>query len=393
MNTEPEVCGGGSLRFHEVLLRWGPEYIATYGDSMPFRQREVLERMLLCRTPELGGRLYQCPDCLDIHYACHSCNDRHCPRCGGDEAAEWLERCRDRFLLPAPYFLVTFTVPDKLRSWIRSHPREGYDLLFSASSKAMQDLSGNPKRLDGSLGMLSILHTWSRQLIYHPHIHCLVPGGALSHDQRQWNSASEKFLLPVKALAKRFRNLFGSLFKSKWSDMVPEVPRRVWKQSWVVHCQAAGSGENVLRYLSRYMFKTALGDRQLIERTDGKLVLPYKQSDTGQWKQMVLKPEELIRRFLQHVLPKGYKRVRSYGWFHPAARKRLNRVRGLLQLPPTLTKLEKEVWLEIEEITQRPDDPGIKQIQCRSCQANMELKAFWRPGRRMPGYERGPPTG
>lgn len=392
MNAEPEGRGLDNLLFHEALLRWGPAYIEKFGDSMPSRQREALERMLLCRTPELGGRLYQCPDCQEIHYACHSCNDRHCPRCGGDDASQWLERAKERLLLPTPYFLVTFTVPEALRAWIRSHPREGYDLLFSASSKALQDLAGNPKRLNGSMGMLSVLHTWSRKLIYHPHIHCLVPGGALSHDLRQWNGTSDKFLLPVTVLGKRFRNLFADELRSKWPELSKQIPAKVWKQSWVVHSQAAGSGEHALRYLSRYMFKTALGDREIIQRADGKLVLPYKESETGQWKSIAMEPEELIRRFLQHVLPKRFKRVRCYGWFHPAARKRLNRVRALLQLTPVFSQEELQTWMEIEEVIQSPELPTPTPMRCRSCEVELKFKAYWRPGRRAPGFGRDPPT-
>ena len=158
-----EACApAGSMPFHEALARWGPDYLQAFGHSMPARQREVLTRILRCRTPQLGGSLYVCPDCGGHHYACHSCNDRHCPQCGQTEADQWQARQEQRLLLPVPFFLVTFTVPEALRSWIRSHPKQGYDLLFAASSQALQDLASNSRRLKGSLGMLGVLHTWSR---------------------------------------------------------------------------------------------------------------------------------------------------------------------------------------------------------------------------------------
>ena len=166
----PAFLAGGSghqrLSFHELLTRFGPQYLDQFSSAMPWRQLEVFSRLLSCRTPALGGELFGCPDCAQFHYRYHSCNDRHCPLCGATDADQWLEQQRQRLLLPAPYFLVTFTVPDKLRSWIRSHPKVGYELLFDASAQALQDLAANPKRLGAQLGMLGILHTWSRTLYY-----------------------------------------------------------------------------------------------------------------------------------------------------------------------------------------------------------------------------------
>jgi len=180
----PALAGGSGtqrLTVHELLTQFGPLYLEQFGSAMPARQREVLQRILRCRTPALGGELFGCPECPgQFHYRYHSCNDRHCPLCGATDADHWLEQQRQRLLLPVPYFLVTFTLPDPLRSWIRSHPKVGYEILFDASAQALQDLAGNPKRLGAQLGMLGILHTWSRTLIFHPHVHYLVPGGGLS---------------------------------------------------------------------------------------------------------------------------------------------------------------------------------------------------------------------
>ena len=166
----PALLAGGSgckkLSFHELLTQFGPQYLERFGSAMPGRQREVLERILRCRTPGLGGELFGCPDCAQYHYRYHSCNDRHCPLCGATDADHWLAQQRQRLLLPVPYFLITFTVPDPLRSWIRSHPKLGYELLFDASAQALQDLAANPERLGAQLGMLGILHPWSRTLIY-----------------------------------------------------------------------------------------------------------------------------------------------------------------------------------------------------------------------------------
>ena len=392
---------GGPARavpFHEVLARWAPDYLHTFGHAMPARQREVLVRLLKCRTPQLGGSLYVCPHCGDSHFAYHSCNDRHCPCCGQNEADQWLARQEQRLLLPVPYFLVTFTVPQALSHWIRSHPKLGYDLLFAASARALQEVAGQPRRLNGSLGLLGILHTWSRTLLFHPHVHFLVPGGVLSRDGRQWRRSPKKFLVRVEPLSDRFRNGFRSLLARRHPQALAKLPAKLWKQRWVTHSQPAGSGQNALRYLSRYVFKTATGDRHLRERADGRLLWPYRESDTGQTRHLPLQPFELIRRFLQHVLPRGYTRVRYFGWFHPSARLRLNRVRALLRQNPLLTPAEQAAWLENPPKEPDPFTGYTDTLAhdlgplCPRCHRPMELLATWRAGDPPPGPgQRAPP--
>lgn len=386
--------GGESLRVHEVLCRCAPDYLARFGSSMPSRQREVLAMILRCRTPALGGSLHLCPGCGHHHYSYHSCNDRHCPQCGAQDADEWLEANRT-LLLPVPYFLVTFTVPETLRQWLRSHPKLGYDLLFQASSQALQDLAGNPRRLGASLGMLGVLHTWSRTLVHHPHVHYLVPGGGLSPDRRQWVPSRADFLLPVLPLSDRYRNLFRNLLTRNHPELVSEVPAQVWKQRWVVHSAQAGSGQNALRYLSRYVFKTATGDRVLTLLADGRLRWPYRDSDTAQWRTVDLEPFEFIRRFLQHVLPAGFHRVRRFGWLHPGGRQNFNRVRALLGEPPVLTDAERAAWKPLPstlapevipsagpEVSPASSDRSV--WRCPRCHVPMKCVGTWRPGRTLP---------
>lgn len=308
--------GGEALTMHELLVRWGPAYVARFGATLPPRHREVLDTLRTCRTPGRGGELYRCGDCGQWHYAYHSCNDRHCPRCGAADADAWLTANAAR-LLPVPYFLVTFTVPEGLRAWLRRHPAAGYDALFAASAGALQDLAQNPRRLGATLGMLGVLHTWSRTLAYHPHVHFLVPGGGLSLDQRTWVAARQKFLLPVKALSDRCRTLFRQHLQRRHPEALDQIPARVWRQRWVTHSAAVGAGEPALRYLGRYVFKTATGNRRLAALADGKRRWPYRDSTTRQWRHVALDPQELIRRFLQHVLPAGFHRVRRFGWWHP----------------------------------------------------------------------------
>src|SRR6267143_2004071 len=396
MKTTSPVRGASAstVCFHELLVRQGPEYLQRFGLSMPARQRQVLERIRRCRSPALGGQLFACPDCGAHHYRYHSCTDRHCPLCGQTEADDWRARQESRLLLPTPYFLVTFTVPEPLRQWMRSHPKAGYDLLFETSAQALQDLAGHPKRLGGSLALLGILHTWSRSLLYHPHIHYLVPGGGLSLDQRQWVPATEKFLLPVYPLSDHFRHLFYQGLQKHHPAVLRNWPRKIWKQRWVVHSQPVGSGQKALQYLSRYIFKTATGNRRLQLLPDGRVRWPYRHSATGQAAHQDLMPEELLRRFLQHVLPGGYHRVRLFGWFHPASRQKLNRVRALLKQSPLLTQFERETWQPGEEIFE-PVQPLPPQAapppECPHCKKPMVLVASWRAGQFLWAIARAPP--
>jgi hypothetical protein len=389
--TQAGGSGRDSLTVHELLRQFSPQYLEQFGSAMPARQREVLQRILRCRTPALGGELVACPDCDYFRYRYHSCNDRHCPLCGTGDADQWLEQQQQRLLLSVPYFLVTFTLPDPLRSWIRSHPKIGYELLFSSSARALQDLAGNPKRLGAQLGMLGILHTWSRKLIFHPHIHYLIPGGGLSLDQRQWIASSPKFLFPRKPLALHFRTLFAEQLQQRDPKEFKELPAKIWKQNWGVNCRAVGSGEKALAYLARYVFKTATGNRRLQVLPSDKVLWPYRDSKTGQHQSIPLAPTELIRRFLQHVLPANFCRVRFFGWLHPAAKVRGNRVRALLQEPALLTAQERQTWQAPSgSEAQAPASPSAKEARpeaccrCPRCGVPLFLVGSWRAGEKPP---------
>jgi len=275
----------------------------------------------------------------------------------------------------------TTTVPESLRRWIRSHPKLGYDLLFRSSTQALQDLASNPKRLGAQLGMLGVLHTWSRTLIFHPHIHFLIPGGGLSEDQRRWVACKGNYLLHERAVALRVRTLFKRQLEAQASDELRNIPAKTWKQSWIVHCKAVGSGEPALKYLSHYVFKTATANRLVRTTSQGQVVWPYRESRTGLNKAITLWPNDLISRFVQHVLPAGYHRVRWFGWLHPASRAKLNRVRALLRQPPLLTQEEQQRWLatqEVEDPVSELPETQLKATQrsqmpfCARCQLPME---------------------
>ena len=376
--------GGESLTVHQWLGRLAPDYQKRFGSALPQRHREVLKKILRCRTPALGGQLFECPECRAFHYRYHSCNDRHCPQCGQTDADHWLARQRGRLLLPTPYFLVTFTVPEALRRFIRSHPQIALDLLFAGSAQALRDLARNPRRLGADLGFLGVLHTWSRTLTFHPHIHYLVPGGGLSPDGRRWIAARPGFLLPVKPLGAHLCTLFNTRLQREHPDLFAQVPAQVWKRHWNVDSRPAGSGHNALRYLARYVFKTATSNRTVPLTAQGKLRWSYRESQTGRQTSILLHPLEFMARFLQHVLPRGFARVRTFGWLHPAAKVRGNRVRALLGQAPWLTPAEEPTWNPPPD----PDpDPPAKQTLppssapvCARCQHVMRLAGCWRVG-------------
>ena len=386
MTQGPTAPGGGErLTVHQWLQRLAPDYWKRFGASMPQRHRRVLRKMLACRTPALGGQLFQCPDCSAFHYRYHSCNDRHCPQCGQTDADQWLARQQARLLLPTPYFLVTFTVPEALRRFIRSHQTIALNLLFACTAQALQDLARNPRRLGAELGFLGVLHTWSRTLIYHPHVHYLVPAGGLSPDRRRWVPARPGFLLALKPLGLHTCSLFKARLQRQYPELYRQVPPSVWRRHWNVDIRAAGSGLNALRYLSRYIFKTATSNRRIERRPNGKLRWEYRESQTGRFTAIELEPLEWMGRFLQHILPRGFARVRTFGWFHPAGKVRANRVRALLRQGPCLSAAEQQAWrppadpnLEPPpEPTPAPARPGPL---CPRCQQTLLPIGTWRPG-------------
>lgn len=285
-----------------------------------------------CRTAALGGEVYGCPNCQRQHYVYHSCNHRACPQCGSAKAGAWLEdqKCR---LLPVPYYLITFTVPEGLRSWLRSHQKAGYCALLQQSAATLQDVAARPKYLGAQLGFLSVLHTWGRQLQYHPHVHCVVPGGGLRPDGLRWcQPKTPNFFLPQIVLAARFRNRLKSALAAQ-AD-AHQIPAALWRQNWVVDVQPAGSGLNALKYLAAYVYRTALGSQRILQDQDQQITFKYQDSEHHQWHTLSLPAQEFLRRFLQHVLPAGFQRIRHYGWLSPAAHTKRQRLRSLLDYQP-----------------------------------------------------------
>lgn len=306
---------------------------ARAGHPLTPAQRRALLAITRCRTPALGGHVYRCADCTETSFGYHSCHHRACPRCGGANTAAWTQKQTQR-LLPVPYFLVTFTVPDQLRSAFKAQPELLHELLFRESAATLQAIAALPRLLGAELGFVGVLHTWGRQLQHHPHVHYIVPGGGLRADGKKWLPVRQSdWLLPVAKLAAEFRRRFEAALYASAPALHAIVPAGTWRGRWIVHSQPAGSGENVVKYLARYVGRTAISDERIVEANDETVTFKYTDSATQQRRVCTVRATEFMRRYLQHVLPPGSHRVRYFGWMHPAAKTRRLKVATLLAVP------------------------------------------------------------
>jgi hypothetical protein len=312
----------------DVFHHYGPSYRAQFGDKMLPSHHQAMRAIEHCRTPALGGHIYTCDACGETLYLYHSCRNRHCPKCQNDKAYRWLEQ-QQEMLLPVPYFMLTVTLPGELRSIARNNQQRIYDLLFRASAGAIQSLVQDERFVGGQVGMVGVLHTWGRTLIYHPHVHYLIPGGGMTADGT-WRPSRKNFFLPVKALSKIVRARFRDALRKSDPACFAQLPPAVWHKDWVIHCQPVGNGQHALKYLAPYIFRVAIGNQRILKLADDKVTFRYRTTDTGKLRICTLHVHEFIRRFLQHVLPRGFVKVRYYGFLSSGLRPRLAALRRQL---------------------------------------------------------------
>jgi len=320
-----------SLDVGTILRRWATDADATRG--LTGAQRRVVQDLAACRTPRLGGRLEQCSACGHSAYVYNSCRNRHCPKCQAGSRAAWLAR-EASYLLPVEYHHVVFTLPAGLCGLARRQPRLVYGLLFEAASQAVLQLAADPRYLGAQPGLVAVLHTWGQTLTLHPHLHVLATGGGLScqglgerDEQPCWRSCRPGFFLPVRVLSRLFRGKFLAGLRQaqqqgrwRWAEAAPTEALGNWlarlaEQEWVVYSQPPAAGaEVVLKYLARYVHRVALSNSRLVTVTDEEVTFTYKDyRRQGQVKEMTLCTAEFVRRLLEHVLPRGFVRVRHYG--------------------------------------------------------------------------------
>jgi len=353
----------------ELLRLHGPAYREKFGHRLLPSHRRAMQDIEQCRTAALGGQLYFCQQCQQHRYTYHSCKNRHCPKCGNEQATVWLQ-AQQSLLLPTHYFLVTFTLPVPLRHLARSNQRVIYNLLFRAASQALLQLAQDSRFCGGLIGMVGVLHTWTRALLYHPHVHFIVTGGGLTANHR-WLSSRKDFLVPVKALSLIFRAKFREQLRQ--SDLFQQAPAPVWQQSWVVHSQPIGSGLTAFKYLAPYVFRVAISNSRLTKLENGHVTFKYKDSARKQFRFATVRAEEFIRRFLQHVLPDRFVKVRYYGLLSPAYRQLLPQARQLLSATAAEPKPE------TLKITALPTP-----LSCPHCGGPLTLLASLAPRGRAP---------
>jgi hypothetical protein len=316
------------VRLAEILSAHWPAYAARFGRLLPDEPRAAVRALARCRTPALGGQRYACA-CGREHFAYHSCNHRACPRCGRDDARAWLEQQKAR-LLPVPYFLVTLTVPAELREPIRAAQKLWYGALLKEGAGALQDLAAQPKHLGAELGITAVLQTWTRDLRYHPHVHLLVPGGGLTANGLRWVRVKDaQYLFPQVKLAARFQGRLRAWLQQDQPALLQTVPAKVWGKPWVADVQAVGRGEAALKYLAAYLCRPPLHESQLVAADARTVTFRYREAG-GASKTCTVSACEFLRRFLQHVLPRGFQRVRHYGWLGGAAQEKRARIAALL---------------------------------------------------------------
>jgi hypothetical protein len=321
------------IELADVFRRFADDYLSAHGTAMPASHRRAIADIVACRTQALGGHLWACDQCSHEVFSYHSCKNRSCPKCHTKQTQAWLEARRAE-MLPTDYFHVTVTVPEELRALLRANQRDGYALLMKAAADAIIELARDRRFVGGTVGVLAVLHTWTQQLAYHPHVHCLVTGGGVSDDGRNWHPANRAFLVPHKALAKLVRGKLRALLAKKRPDLI--APDAAWSKPWVVHITHWGQGEDaVLRYLARYVFRIAISNTRIVALDEQAVTVKHRPHKSSRARTCRLPGHEFMRRFLQHVLPSGLHKVRYSGLWHPSRRHLAARARLLLELERT----------------------------------------------------------
>ena len=343
----------------EALRCFMPEFLSTKPVlSQP--QRRALRAMEACRTPALGGCAYGCAKCSRHHFAYHSCNHKACPQCGREATRKWVAR-EQRKLIGAPYFMVTFTLPSELRElFFGKEAKCAYDLFFTAASRALSDKLAATKWLGAAEnGFTMVLHTWNQKMLFHPHLHCIVPGAGLDAKGEYRAVKSAQFLVPVPVLSKAFRSEFRALMKQHGWQCDPAV----WRMDWGVHVQACGGGENIVKYLGTYVARSVIADSRILSISDTHVTFRYKdREDGGVTRTLKVEGVEFCRRSLRHVLPRKLRSIRYYGWSHPAAKKTRLKVTALSG---------RRIDLGAQPVPVK-SPPHV--VKCPCCQQPMELR-------------------
>lgn len=316
----------------DVVRQFRDAHAAQCAGVMLPSQKKAINDIAGCMTPAMGGHRYRCRDCNNEFWICHGCRNRSCPKCHGRQMQEWLAQ-REAELLPCGYYHLVATVPEQLRHAFLSDQKFMYGLLMKIVARAVIDLARNEKRIGATPGILMILHTWTGQMTYHPHVHLLVTAGGVSDDGRHWLAGPEGFLLPVRSLSKIVAARFRDALEKEKPEVFNSLPRKTWKRAWCCYCKPYGHGRQaVLQYLARYAFRIAITNARILAVDATHVTFRYKDREANCWRTCRLTGVEFLRRFLMHVLPKGFHKARYYGLWHHSKRLLQQRARLLLAL-------------------------------------------------------------
>jgi Putative transposase/Transposase zinc-binding domain len=381
---EPVVGVRPHLEVADVIRSHGEAFLQKYGSHLTPTQKKALRDLALCRTAALGGHVERCLDCGHERPAYNSCRNRHCPKCQALSRARWLER-ESGYLLPVEYHHVVFTLPAELAELASANPSALYNLLMQSAADTLREVAANPQRLGAQIGVLMVLHTWGQNLHHHPHVHCVVTGGGLSCNARgeveaspRWLSCRPGFFLPVRVLSRVYRGKFLAGLRALHAQGKLQLPRRLqeatsfaawlspqYAKDWVVYAKPPfGGPEQVLKYLARYTHRVAISNHRLVKLEEGRVTFRHRDyADAGKEKLLTLSAEEFLRRFIMHVLPKGFMKIRHYGLLSSRQREaRLRQARKLL-LPELALQAGTAPGIEPTEPVRCPQCGSVRRVR------------------------------
>jgi len=344
------------VKLADIFIRYRQELEEKYGPRLLPEQRRAMESIIHCRTEGSATTLMVCPECETTYWHHHSCSHRNCPQCQHQSTIAWLNRQLAK-LLPVRYYLITFTLPSELRYNAYCRQEIFYDALFSAAAETLREIAENPRHLGAEPGMTAALHTHSRKMEIHPHLHIIMPGGGINRKQGLWIQGKRKYLFPKDILKELFREKYLSCLRNAGIS----YPHHLHEIDWVVNIKSVGNGAPTLKYLSKYLYRGVIQEQNILGDSEGKITFQYQDSETKQWKTRTLPAADFLFLILKHVLPKRFRRSRDYGFLHGNSKKTLLQIQLLLhQSPPIIPE----------------SSPFI--IHCPSCTAPMiAVKRRW----------------
>lgn len=350
-------AGQSAYSVAQVIERFHKLFFARYGDSLSFEQRKALQAILQCRTESMGGHKCYCTQCQDYHFFYHSCNHRNCPICGAQDTAAWVEQRLEQ-ALPLPHYMITFTLPAQLRPLCMHAPEEIYPLFFRCAAQAIKDILANPKHLGTAAGFFGVLQTWQQNLSLHPHIHFIVPAGGLD-PHGTLIIAKKQWLVWGEVFAKRLKNLLLTELKQQ-AIAEQTIINACWKIDWNTDVENFGNGHNAIKYLGRYIYKSAISDSRIEGIDNTHVTFTVKDRKTKKTKRIRITGEDFLLRYFTHVLPSKFHRIRYYGFMHPRAKATFAIIQVLLNAA------------QKKQILDKPE-PASTPFKCPKCGTLMDI--------------------